>query len=73
MSSDAMTEKIYAFIRDYIEAHGFSPSLREISRGCYTSATNVVRHLDRLQMEGRLTREMKVPRSIVLVEADDTS
>ena len=73
MTSDARIEEIYGFIHDYIEEHGFSPSLREISTGCFTSATNVVRYLDKLQMDGRVTREWRVPRSIVLLDADDTS
>ena len=30
-------EKIFTFISEYWKAHGFSPSVRDIAKGCYIS------------------------------------
>lgn len=71
MDKDEMTEAVYAFVRSYIDAHGYAPSLREISQATYMSPTNVVRYLDRLSAQGRIMRELNVPRSIVLLDGDE--
>ena len=58
-----------AFIRDYIAANSYPPSLREIAEGCDTSSISVVAYnLRILEKREYLTRTPAIPRSIVLTE-----
>lgn len=41
--------------------------MREIAKGCYISAGNVVRYLDKLEAEGRLIREPRKARGLKLI------
>lgn len=68
MSKDEVEELVYNFIRAYFKQHGFAPSLRDISEGCYMSPSNVVRYLDKLAAHGLISRELRKPRSIALIE-----
>lgn len=68
MSKDAVTARVYAFIRAYFEEHGFAPSLRDIGEACYMSPSNVVRYLDKLEAQGLISRELSKPRSIAILE-----
>lgn len=68
MYNEEISEEVYQFIRRYIAEHEFAPTIREISEGCYMSATNVIRYLDRLAARGRLNREPNKPRSIRLLD-----
>jgi len=60
-------EIVYAFIKLYMQQHGYAPSLREIAAGCYLGTSSVLRHLDRLEAWGRITREPGRARSMSLV------
>jgi len=71
MRKDAVTEQVYTYIQDYFKQHGFAPSLRDISEGCYMSPSNVVRYLDKLEARGRISRELRKPRSIALLDEED--
>ncbi|MEM6528760.1 MAG: FaeA/PapI family transcriptional regulator [Chloroflexota bacterium] len=51
-----MTEQVYDFIADYIAEHGFPPSTREMAAAVYISRGAVARHLDRLEIAGRIAR-----------------
>jgi DNA-binding MarR family transcriptional regulator len=66
MFSEA-TETIYNFIRDFIAERKISPTLREIAQGCYLAHSTVIRHLDKLEGAGRITREPSKARSIILL------
>lgn len=66
--NQAQEAAVYAFIVNYIRQHGYSPSLREISRGCFMSQANVMRYLDRLEAQGRITRQPGRARSITLLD-----
>lgn len=70
MKTDDLTERVYEFIRAYFDEYGFAPSLRDIGEGCYLSPSNVVRYLDRLEARGLISRELRKPRSIALLEDD---
>jgi repressor LexA len=60
-------EKIITFIYAFNEEHGYSPTVRDILKGCDISSTAVVQHhLDVLQREGRIHRDPEVFRSIRL-------
>lgn len=58
---------IMEFVEGYIEANGYSPTLREIGEGVGISSPNSVRnHLHRLQDDGKIDITPNVARSIVL-------
>ncbi len=63
----SITDSIYQFIRTFQSEHGYPPTLREISKACYTSHGNVVRHLDKLEAQGLVSREPGRARSIRLL------
>lgn len=65
-----MTETIYDFIREFITERKISPSLREIADACYIGHSTVIRHLDKLEADGRITREPNTARSIILLDKD---
>lgn len=66
--TDALTQEIYAFIRDQLRHEQRSPTLREIAAACYVSKTTVYQHLARLEAKGWIEREMGMARSIRLGE-----
>ena len=68
MKHNQITETIYTFIERYIEEHGIPPSQREIAEGCYLVRSAVVRHLDRLEAYGRITRIPNTSRGIRLTK-----
>jgi len=59
-------EVVYAFIEKFIHEHGYSPSMREIGFGCHIGRSTVLRYLDRLEAQGRISRELGTARSISL-------
>ncbi len=64
--SAAQSEQVYQFIREYLSEHGYSPSLREIAAACGLGMTALMRHLDRLEVQGRIVRVPRQARSIRL-------
>lgn len=61
-------ERLLAFISDYCDIHGFSPSVRDISRHFGYSSPSTVKHmLDRLRDEGRVTFLDRQPRTVRVV------
>ena len=71
MKNDVVTARVYDVIRAYFKQYGFAPSLRDISEACYMSPSNVVRYLDKLEAQGRISRELRKPRSIAILGRDD--
>ena len=66
-------ERIFSFIRDFLAAKGYAPTVRDIVRGCNISTTSVVQHhLDRLEKDGYIYRDPQVFRSIRLTEPEAT-
>jgi DeoR/GlpR family transcriptional regulator of sugar metabolism len=59
-------EAVYTFIQNYIAKYSISPSLREISKGCFMSTSTIYRYLDKLEAEGRIIRYAGQARSISL-------
>ena len=60
---------IYIFIVCYHDEHGYSPSLRDICRGCYLASVNSASHyVQRLMVKGYIQYTPKIPRSIVVKE-----
>ena len=62
-------ERIFKFIRDFIDDRGYAPTVRDIVRGCGLGSTAVVQHhLNVLEREGRIRRDPEVFRSIQLTD-----
>jgi SOS-response transcriptional repressor LexA len=58
-------ERIYTFIRTFIQMHGYSPSVREIQNTCEISSSSLVQHhLKGLEERGRITRSPNSARTI---------
>ncbi len=66
--TEAVADEVYRFIHAYKKAHGFPPSIRNISDGCLISRSNVIRYLDKLEARGRIKREPNIPRGITLLD-----
>ena len=66
----ARQRQAYDFIRSFIEAHGYSPTLQEIAGALgITGNLGVLRHLEALERQGLLCRTPRNSRAIVLTEA----
>ncbi len=60
----SLTQIVYAYLVAYIEEHGYGPSLRNIAEDCHMAVATVAHHLDKLEAQGRITREFGQARSI---------
>lgn len=57
------------FILSYLKQNGYSPSIREIAKGIYTtSTTSVKRNLEALERKGYIKHTKGVSRSIVILK-----
>ncbi len=54
--TNPISELVYQFVVSFIERENCPPTISEISDGCYMSRNTVVRHLDKLEAQGRLYR-----------------
>lgn len=62
------------FIRGFIAEHGYSPSYREIMRGCnYTSVATVALHVNSLIKRGHIVKRDKSARSLEVVGSSKNS
>jgi repressor LexA len=60
-------QRIFKYIRDFIEDRGYAPTVRDILKGCNISSTAVVQHhLNILEREGHIHRDPEIFRSIQL-------
>lgn len=60
------------FIQQFITEHGYSPSYREIMRGCgYTSVATVALHVNSLITRGHLQKRDHSARSLEVVTFDE--
>lgn len=61
--------ELLSFIAEFIAEHGYSPSYREIMRGCdYTSVATVALHVNSLIGRGHLKKRDKSARSLEVVD-----
>ncbi len=69
-TADGLSQKqqnILTFIEDFVQKHGYSPSIRDIQSGLEISSTSVVAYnLNILRNKGKLNRDSKVSRGITL-------
>jgi len=60
-------QRIFKFIRAFIDDRGYAPTVRDILKGCNISSTAVVQHhLNILEREGHIHRDPEIFRSIQL-------
>lgn len=59
-------KEVLLYILRYQQEKGYSPSVRDISKGCYMSASTAQRHLYKLVELGYLMITPRTPRSIVV-------
>ncbi|MBR0460470.1 hypothetical protein IJI91_00525 [Candidatus Saccharibacteria bacterium] len=60
---------ILDFINDFTDAHGFSPSYREIMNGLgLSSVSSVAEHVDNLVMKGALKKVPGTARSLEVID-----
>lgn len=75
MGSQMLVEtrgRVLNFIRAYTRRHGYPPSMREIGDGVgLSSLSSVAYQLDRLELEGKITRNPRISRSVVVREEVD--
>lgn len=62
----AITEQVFAFICAYAKDHTYPPTLDEIAAACYIARSTVLRHVDRLEGEGRIERDPYISRGITI-------
>lgn len=61
--------ELLTFIAEFITQHGYSPSYREIMRGCdYTSVATVALHVNSLIKRGHLQKRDKSARSLEVID-----
>lgn len=61
--------ELLTFIAEFISQHGYSPSFREIMRGCnYTSVATVALHVNSLINRGHLQKRDKSARSLEVID-----
>jgi repressor LexA len=66
-------DKIIEFIRDFYDERGYTPTVRDIQKGCGLSSTAVVQyHLKLLENEHQIERDSHVFRSIQLPDRKST-
>jgi repressor LexA len=62
-------DRVLTFIRDFVDDKGYSPTVRDIQKGCSISSTAVVQHhLNILERDGVIHRDSEVFRSIRLMD-----
>ncbi len=60
-------QRIVAFIREYLEAHNYPPTIREIGQAVGISSTSVVKYnLERLEEKGLIERSDDISRGLRL-------
>lgn len=59
-------KEVLLYILRYQQEKGYSPSVRDISNGCYMSVSTAQRHLYKLVELGYLMITPRTPRSIVV-------
>ena len=62
-------EKIYDFIKDFVEERDYPPSIRDIQNACGISSTSVVDYnLKALERQGLIRRDREISRAIELLD-----
>ncbi len=63
-------QKIYSFIRNFVEERDYPPSIRDIQNACGISSTSVVDYnLKALERQGLIRRDREISRAIELLDS----
>lgn len=66
--------ELLSYIKEFIKEHGYSPSYREIMRGCnYNSVATVSLHVNNLIKRGHVRKRDNSARSLEVVAGAETS
>lgn len=66
--------ELLSYIDEFIKEHGYSPSYREIMRGCnYTSVATVALHVGNLVKRGHIVKRDNSARSLEVVKSNETA
>ncbi len=67
--NNSTRQKIFTYINEFFDEHGYAPTVRDILKGCSLSSTAVVQHhLNILEREGHIHRDREIFRSIQLAD-----
>lgn len=66
MKLTRLENDVYKFICDYWNTHGFSPSIKDIAKGCFISYSTAYEYLHKLFDKGYVYYIPKIPRSITI-------
>ena len=67
-------KRVIDFIARFVDEKGYSPSVRDIVKGCGMSSPSLAQyHLNILQQEGHIRRERDIPRSIILSQRQQSA
>ncbi len=70
MPADQLTsDLVFTYVCEYIEQHGYPPTMRTIALACQLSPSAVLYNLDKLEAWGWLTREPQRARSLRILRA----
>jgi repressor LexA len=62
-------EKVWAFIKTFRKEHPYGPTLREIQKAVGVSSPSmVIWYLDKLEKAGKIRRDRRLSRSIVVLD-----
>ncbi len=64
-------EDVFRFLCQYNRQFGYSPTMRELSESCFMSRSNIYRYLDKLEAQGRISRDSGIARGITLLARCD--
>lgn len=65
------TQVVYRFMCQHAHEKGFAPSYREIGEACQIGLSSVRWHLDKLETEGYIQRQLGIARGIRLLITPD--
>ena len=67
-------KELLSFIQQFIDQKGYSPSYREIMKGCgYTSVATVSLHINNLIRRGHLVKRDRSARSLEIVKGSEAA
>jgi len=58
------SERVFDYICQYLEQHGYAPSIRDIAQACHLGSSTVFYTLHKLEAWGWICREPMVARSL---------
>ena len=60
--------RVYNYICDYWDEHGYAPAFRDIADGLDLSLATITFHVNSLRKDGRIKYDPKISRSLVVLD-----